>query len=260
MKLSKIILDHRISLLVGGCLTASAATAALAYSARADVDQSLDELPEDATKIDKMKAVVPHILPAVGTFTIGAACAYALGHECSVLTKTVNDLSAAYSTTVLLKDVAERRVLSKEGPEGFKELRGDQAKAIEDSNLEGPFIRTDTGVYQTGHGDTLFISAFDGIMFRASKEWVLRCCCAMNNRILAYDEAYVSDLYSELEIDFPRVAWGGTAMCSFGWSTCYTNDHGRILLLELPEQFEKIIVGDEVAYVLDLRPKLLREF
>ena len=73
----KLLEDNATHILTGCSMVLTGATLGLGIRAGMKIREDLDELDEDADTLDKVKAVVPHVIPPAITAAGAMACSYA---------------------------------------------------------------------------------------------------------------------------------------------------------------------------------------
>jgi len=169
------------------------------------VRDRLEELPEDAKMIDKIKAAAPVYIPAAGMFLLSSG---AIVGGCALGEHRVAMLTGLYTASETALRKYEERVVEKLGKDQAREVKDETLKEVlKDSKTCGNEI-----IY-TGNGGDIFFEPYSGRYFASSRE-------AIDRGIAEFEKRLHSDIWCSLNQlydcwDIPRTNLGGY----FGWNS-----------------------------------------
>lgn len=171
------------------------------------VRKKLDELPEDAKWIDKIKTAGPVYLPAIGMLILSSGCivgGYVAGESKAAL------MAGLYTASEAALKKYEEIAVEKLGQNKVNELHEAAAEDAIRQNLP-----TVSNVISTGKGDQLFFDPFTANYFTSTKLAVQTAVNDINREIIADSEMWVSATEWYQELGWPEIPGCGDYV---GWN------------------------------------------
>ena len=182
-------LDRNLpTILTGISVVTGIASTAYAVYAGYKTAKEMEEIPEDATTVEKIKKIAPKFIPVAAGVIVSSGCAIAANHEngkryaalAATLAATRIDTAKvqAKAEEILGKEKAEevKQEISKD-----KDARDAYARLIADADKRMAFHDLETGyVFRSTLNDFLFAQR------------------TLNDRIESMNEGSISDLYSSM--------------------------------------------------------------
>lgn len=194
------LMKHQRGVLTGVNIAGSLCAVVFAWNARPKYDEVLENLDDDATFGEKVKALAPVLGPVAVAEAVSIGCGLAhLKVGSDLLATALNTASGAKTMDDIRKEVAKDVVGEEKAAEIDRKAVEQRLSTISDEEIE-----------ETGHGDTKFIDTkFTGRVWKGSKDHFELCISRLNNKIAnAYDTygrlrrdgvtVTIGDLYREL--------------------------------------------------------------
>lgn len=205
------IVKRSPSILTGCGVAGLFITAYLTGKATLEAKEKIDNLPEDADTIDKIKAAVPCYIPAAVTAITSAACI--------IGSNTVNSrrqavLATAYSMSEAASKEFQDKVTETLGEKKVQKVKDDINK---DRLINNPI--ENATVIETGTGTTLFLDAWSGRYFKSDIELIRKVINDLNDDILNGHYVTLTDFYYPIGLPATKMS------DEFGWNI---NSTGKI--------------------------------
>lgn len=195
---------HSTKILAGVAIVAEAAGFYFMHREAPVVRDRLQELPEDATKLDKFKVAAPVYIPAAGMFLLSTG---AIVGGCVLGEHRVAVLTGLYTASETALRKYEEKVVAKLGKEEAREMKEEAVKEVVRSQQT-----TGNEIIYTGNGVDIFFEPYSGRYFASSRE-------AVDRGVAEFEKRLHSDIWCSLNQlydcwDIPRTNLGGY----FGWN------------------------------------------
>lgn len=178
---------HSTKFLAGGALGAEILGFWFMHKEAPVVRQKLDELPPEATTLDKIKTAVPIYLPAATMLLISGGCIVGGAvAAASIETKLVAMTNLAMANQATLKKY-EEKMINEIGPEKAKEMHDQVAQEI----CEEAVPTDQKHITATTHGTDIFFDPLCNTLFTSSEHYIRKAAAKLNDRINGGTELYV---------------------------------------------------------------------
>lgn len=217
---------HATKLLCGLAIGSEAAALYLTAKEAPEVKKKLDELPPDATKMDKFKVGAKGYAPA-GAAAFVSMASMIVGTMIGEHQKAV--LSAAGAAAQIAAAKYQQALEKHAGKDAVKDVEQDIAKeCVTDKKTIQPLQ-----VIATGKGDDLFYDPLSGRLFTSSRAEIEKAMIRINKKIFNSIWMSVNEWYEELNISDIVLAvdkgWNVDNMMDIGFQPQMTDD-GRACL------------------------------
>lgn len=197
---------HSTKILAAGAIIAEGVGFYFMHREAPIVRDRLDELPKDATKMQKFKAAAPVYLPAAGMFLLSSGCVIG---GCALGEKRAAVLTGLYTASETMLRKYEESMVENVGKEKARDISENSVKEV----LRGEAKPTNGNeIIITGNGMDIFFEPFSGRYFTSSRE-------AIDRGIAEFEKILHSDIWASINqlydcLDIPRINLGGY----FGWN------------------------------------------
>lgn len=205
----KWCVKHSTKILAGVAIASEAAGFYFMHKEAPIVRDRLNELPEDAKLLDKVKVAAPVYIPAIGMFVLSTG---SIIGGCALGEHRVATLSALYSASEAALTKYERHVRDAIGEDKANEVK---KKAVEDAMHEETKAqgKPEEFIYNTGHGTDIFKDPWTGRLFYSSRAHVELAIANFTKMLHTDIWASLNELYDCMDLE--RNNLGGY----FGWNS-----------------------------------------
>lgn len=191
----KFVARHDMTILT---VTTVGATLAAVYFAATDTPkckQVLEELDEDATNIEKAKAVLPVVGRTMMATAVAVGCALLMNARAA---EHINSLTSMLTLSQTAKNEYREYIAKEKGEEELDKMDRDLSR--KKAAAAYPDIQCKGNAIMTGHGNDLIFDCYSGRFFYSDINFIKKVEAEIYKRTAYEDYITVNEFYMELDL------------------------------------------------------------